>query len=234
MAGRTTDARVPPRRQVEKLVRSIEERLRERYQSPRLGNPEDPLDDLVFILLSGRTRGVVHEGIYGELKYRFPDWSSALVAGVEGVARVIERAGLGRKKAEQIVRLLGELQSRFGRPTLAPLTDMSDAEAEALLTSLPGVGVKTARCVLMYTLDRRLFPVDAHALRILGYFGLVSPDVRQEYAQDPLQDVVPEELRYSLHVNLVAHGRETCLPARPRCADCCLRLVCPQSNAPLP
>lgn len=230
MGSRTTDARVPSPSSAEETLRTIEVRLRKQYKSPRLGNPKNPLDDLVFVLLSSRTQGIVHERLYRNLKRAFPTWSRALKAGSKALSPVIARGGLGRKKANQIHKILRTLNTQFGSPTLRSLSRKPDSQLEDFLTRLPGVGAKTARCVMMYAFGRKVFPVDAHVLRILGYFGLVNSEVRQEYAQDPLQKIVPPDIRYSLHVNLVAHGRGTCLPSRPRCEDCSLNDICPASS----
>jgi endonuclease III len=91
---------------------------------------------------------------------------------------------------------------------------------------LPGVGVKTARCVMLYSLDRKVFPVDTHSIRLFENLGIISSPLRFEYAQDPLQQLVPLDLRYSLHVNAVAHGRETCVPRAPKCDVCPIADLC--------
>jgi endonuclease III len=224
----TTDASVPSGREVSSLLLKIDRRLSRQYKSPRLGNPKGPLDDLVFILLSARTRGVVHERIYGQLKAAYPTWSGALKAGEGRLSKVLKDAGLSKKKGAQIFRILKTLNERFGEPSLDHLQDLSNDEVEKFLCNLPGVGKKTARCVMLCTLDRAVFPVDVHVLRILSYFGLVNPRVRLEYAQDPLQKIVPPRIRYSLHVNLVAHGRDLCRPRAHNCVECPLRDLCPQ------
>ena len=84
---------------------------------------------------------------------------------------------------------------------------MTDAPLEAYLAALPGVGLKTARCVMMYSLDRAVFPVDTHCMRLFEHLGIIEGRMRFEYAQDPLQDMVPPRIRRSLHVNAVALGR---------------------------
>lgn len=230
----STDARTPAKEAVEPTIRMIERRLRRLHGTPRLGNPRNPLDDLVFILLSGRTRGRVHERVFRKLKDRFRTWAAALRAGPAALFRVVKDAGLGRKRATRIWAMLGELRRRFGKPTLSPVCRMNDRAAEELLTALPGVGLKTARCVMLYTMDRLVFPVDAHTIRILGYFGLVNPMVRQEYAQDPVQALVRPKLRLSLHVNLVAHGRIICKPQCQACDLCPLNDLCPASTCRFP
>jgi len=103
---------------------------------------------------------------------------------------------------------------------------MTTEALEAYLTDLPGVGLKTARCVMMYALDRSVFPVDTHCMRLFVNLGLLERRMRFEYAQDLLQDRVPEEIRRTLHVNTVAHGRETCVPRSEQCHRCVIADLC--------
>lgn len=103
---------------------------------------------------------------------------------------------------------------------------MNTDALEAYLAGLPGVGLKTARCVMMYALDRAVFPVDTHCMRLFVNLGLMEGRMRFEYAQDLLQDAVPAEIRKPLHVNAVAHGRETCIPRFERCDRCVIADLC--------
>lgn len=119
------------------------------------------------------------------------------------------------------------LQSRFGRVTLAPLRIMSDTEAEAMLLQLPGVGKKVARCVLLYSLHRDVFPVDTHCFRVLKRLGLVPQHLAYRQAHDALQSAVPKPARRSLHVNLIRHGRAVCTAHHPQCPACPLLQCCP-------
>lgn len=208
----------------------IDSRLKVRYGVSRLGNPSDPLDDLIFIILSSRTRGIVYQEIFGLIKRKYSSWDRILKIGPDDLEKHLRRGGLSRKKAGQIYQILSILKERCGEVSLDVLNEMSDGEAEKFLINLPGIGLKTARCVLMYALGRQVFPVDAHIIRILSYFGLINSNIRPEYAQDALQNIVPKGLRYSLHVNLVTHGRETCIPGHPLCGRCVLRDICPMAQ----
>jgi endonuclease-3 len=113
---------------------------------------------------------------------------------------------------------------------LSALRRMTTADAEAYLCSLPGVGVKSARCVLMYSLGREVFPVDIHSLRIMHRLGWVDwQGQRAESVADAAQRGVPPGLRKALHALLVQHGRLVC-KSRPRCASCILRAMCPSGQ----
>jgi endonuclease-3 len=109
--------------------------------------------------------------------------------------------------------------------------DASDAEIAAYLVSLPGVGPKTAACVLAFSLQRPVIPVDTHVHRVAGRLGWIPPGTDANKAHLILADVVPPRLRVSMHVGLIRLGREVCKPARPRCEDCPLNDLCP--TAPL-
>src|SRR5689334_25040180 len=103
---------------------------------------------------------------------------------------------------------------------------MDSETLESYLAGVPGVGLKTARCVMMYALDRAVFPVDTHCMRLFVNLGLIEGRMRFEYAQDLLQDAVPAEIRRTLHVNTVAHGREVCVPRSEKCERCVLVDLC--------
>ena len=142
---------------------------------------------------------------------------------------ILQPLGLARLKAGQIVQIVGRLRRDFGRATLAPLTRMSDAEAEEYLVSLPGVGRKIAKCVLLYSLARQVLPVDVHVHRVAGRLGF-RVKRRPDTSQQLLEDAVQPKWRYGFHVNAVAHGRTVCRPNNPRCSLCCLSVWCEYSS----
>ena len=133
---------------------------------------------------------------------------------------------MARVKARRLRGIAESLRYRFGRVTLAPLRHMNDAEAEQVLRTLPGVGPKVARCVLLYSLDRNVFPVDSHCRRVLTRVGLVPPGVAIKASHDFIQPLVPTKMRRSLHINLIHHGRTVCVPTRPDCDRCLLADLC--------
>jgi endonuclease-3 len=146
------------------------------------------------------------------------------------IAVAIARGGLAQQKAKAIRLILSRLVSDFGRPTLSPLKAMSDPECEAYLKSLPGVGTKTARCVMMYSLRRQVFPVDSNCWRIarrLAWVQATRPDGSCSSSDmDRVENGIDPSIRYELHVNLVSHGRAICLPVSPQCNNCCIRRLC--------
>jgi endonuclease III len=216
-------------------VREVVWTLVETYGRPTLGNKRNPLDELLFIVLSSKTPPDRYQLTFRALKARYPKFERLATAKVKVVARTIVVGGLSEKKARQIVSIARHLKQTFGRVTLSPLAKMNDEEAEAFLDNLPGVGKKVARCILMYSLNRRVFPVDAHCFRISQRLGWVASEVNlTDLVADELQAGIRPELRRDMHVGMILLGREYCTPREPRCEFCPLLVWCPTGNSRVP
>ncbi len=208
-------------------VLRAEFRLKSVSRATRLGNPSSPLDDLIYIILSGQTDEAKYKASFRALKTAFRRWEDVADARVSSLERVIAASGLGKQKAKYIKRIIHKLNADFGRPTLAPLRRMTTAEAESYLVSLPGVGPKTAKCVLLYTMHRDVFPADVNCMRIMERLGWIQwRGRRAELLARVAEGVVPPPLRRSLHISLVQLGRQVCTPSKPRCHSCCLADLC--------
>jgi DNA (cytosine-5)-methyltransferase 1 len=224
---------------VEETLDRIDELLEARFGSASLGNKTDPLDELVFILLSIQTQASGFTRSYDDLRRNFPSWRSVLNAAEDEVLRILKPSGLGRQKTHKIQTLLrlaldgaknaaalrGANPDSVKEPSLSFLSDLADEQVERYLLSLPGVGPKTARCVMMYSLGRNVFPVDVNVYRVITRLGIL-PSLSRKRAHDPFQNAVPARFRYRLHVNLVHFGRETCKPKRGNCQECVLISFC--------
>lgn len=195
-------------------------------------NLKDALDELLFIICSTKTEEASYRVSFQSLKDAFPTHHDLAEAPVESIARAIARGGLSNLKARSIRNLLDSIVIRFGSPTLEPLRRMSDKDAEDFLLSLPGIGKKIARCVLMYSLGRQVFPVDTHCWRISRRLGWVRPTQKDKHCaprdMDRLESKIPAELRYSLHVNFVSLGRDICVAVSPKCEICPIAAYCPR------
>ncbi len=217
----TTMARVP--------ATTVERRLRTAYGRPWHGNKRDPLGETIYIILSAQTREAEYQRAFATLWQRYRSWEAVRRASRTDVADLIRFAGLADRKAGQIQDLLERVRSDRGTTSLRFLRDLEDDAALAYLEGLPGIGSKSARCILMYALGRDVLPVDAHVWRISQRLGWIGggrhPDQRRS---GELEATVPPRLRCSLHVTMVAHGRAVCR-ARPSCGICCLRDVCPSA-----
>jgi len=201
-------------------VRAIAGVLGRRYDDKALENKRNPFDELLYIVLSSKTPPGRYRETYGALRKRFPRAEALAGATPRVVAKTVEQGGLARRRGRQIVAIARQLEERFGRVTLAPVRTMDDREAEALLTGLPGVGIKIARCVLLFALGRKVFPVDAHCFRVAKRLGWTSAATLTRSAAEELQQGIPKGLRRSLHVSFVQLGREFCTPSAPRCREC--------------
>lgn len=212
------------------VVERVAAALSRRYGDYAHGNKSNPLDELLYILLSVQTQEEKYKCAFVAFKNEFPTFASALNAPLSKVERVIRSAGLAKQRARAIKRILYIISQEFGKPTLAPLRQLKDPEVEAFLVRLPRVGVKVARCVMMYSLGREVFPVDTHVWRITRRLGWIRPSNKEGSCRsrdmDRLQERIPPSLRFSLHVNMVSLGREICRPRSPRCAECAIRKYC--------
>ncbi|MEX0750591.1 MAG: endonuclease III [Dehalococcoidia bacterium] len=220
--------------QASETFRIIADRLAEEYGSPGhdslpLGNQSDPVDELVYIILTVMTESGA-EDTFAHLRALFPRWESVTAETEVILAEVLRPIGLYHQRARRLVSMFDVIREREGSIDLRRLKALPDDEIEAYLSSLPGVGKKVARCVMLYSFRRNVFPVDTHVLRVLKRLGFASGDLRLTASQDALQKQVPEILRFTLHVNLVVHGRTVCRARKPRCADCVLSSRCPSAS----
>lgn len=211
-------------------IDAVAQALTERYSDFDHHNLSDPLDELLFIICSQKTTQSGYRETYSALRTAFPTNELLSAASRPAIASVITRGGLSQRKSKAIRALLDEIIDQFGAPSLDRLQEMDDNEAEQFLISLPGVGRKIARCVMLYSLKRQVFPVDTHCWRVsrrLGWVRRTRFDGRcSPRDMDRLQNKIPDELRFSLHVNMVSLGREFCRPRNPRCPVCPIADFC--------
>jgi endonuclease III len=211
------------RRPARRRVRAIRDRLRDLYGRRRNRPHRAPLEELVRTILSQNTSDVNRDVAWARLRERFPTWEQVRDAPTEEVVDALRPGGLAETKAPRIQEILRTL---YGELDLGWLGEASREEALSFLTGLPGVGRKTAACVLLFSFDRPEIPVDTHVYRVGGRLGLFPADASLGRAHDELRAITDPEDAYELHINLIAHGRTVCRP-RPRCPDCALRRMCP-------
>jgi endonuclease-3 len=212
-------------------IRAVHRRLRA-SQGAFVPKPVLPvIDEIVATVLSQHTSDVNSERAFAQLKERFPRWEQVAGADPRQVAGVIRCGGIADRKARRIQEILAAIQEREGRLDLGRLHDLGDAAAEAYLRSLPGVGPKTAACVLTFAMGRAAFPVDTHVHRVATRLGWLPPNATADKAHQLLAPRVPPDIRYDLHVALISHGRTVCRAQRPRCDACVLHDLCPYGAA---
>ena len=207
-------------------VAAVQQRLRASQGTFAPKPPLPVIDELVATVLSQHTSDVNSDRAFTKLKARFPRWEQVADAPVTQVADAIRSGGIANQKARRIQQILATIEAREGSLDLSRLDHMDDAAAERYLLGLPGVGLKTAACVLLFAMGRPAFPVDTHVHRIVRRLGWVPATASADKAHQVLAPIVPPGIRYDLHVAMIAHGRTVCRAARPLCGDCVLRDLC--------
>lgn len=202
--------------------------LDDAYGRPDLGNFADPVDELVYILLSTMTTEANYQRAFAALRARFPTWDRVLDAPYEEVRETIRGAGLAPTKARLIQELLARLIRDWDTFDLSFMRTWPTVEIRRYLVSLPGIGYKAATCVAAYSFGCDLCPVDTHTYRAAVRLGLVSADVPElgRRAHTVVEQALPTGERLAFHINAIAHGRQRCLLERPRCDSCPVTAYC--------
>ena len=209
-------------------VRAIRDRLREMYGRPVNDPHGHPIAELVKTVLSQHTNDRNRDRAFAALRERFPTWEEVRDAPVER-----GRGGDPPRRAGEAEGAADPGDPRAARRPSRPRLDRDRRRARSRwssCSSLPGVGRKTAACVLIFTWGIPEIPVDVHIHRVGGRLGLFPEDASFERAHDEMLAVVDPEDAYELHMNLIRHGREVCRP-KPRCDECGLRRMCPWYRA---
>ena len=212
------------------IIKKVALELKKEYKDFAHHNKKNPLDELFFILCSVKRSESVYLRAFKSLKRNFPRYELLATASTDKISMVVSWGGLQNQKATAAKEIINRVIKNFGRPTLAPLKKMTDEECESFLTGLPGVGKKVARCVMLYSFNRQVFPVDAHCWRITSRLGWNGSDryisSGTNNAVDHLQNLILPALRFSLHVNMVSHGRKICTARKPKCSECVISDLC--------
>lgn len=194
---------------------------------PRRQQPSgDPLDGLIGTILSQHTSDANSQRAHERLRQRFPTWPAVLAAPDDELADAIRVGGLAGLKARRIKEVLARIVAERGGFDLDFLAGLPLAEARAWLQALPGVGPKTAACVLLFDLGRPALPVDTHVHRVARRLGLIGPRMSAAAAHEVLEPRLPPDQRYAFHVNMIAHGRRVCRAPVPKCGLCPLTALC--------
>ena len=210
-------------------IEEVIELLEQEYGAREWQPDREPIDVLIGTILSQNTSDVNSGRAFDSLKVSFDSWEAVASAPAEHIARVIKSGGLFRIKAIRIKQILEQIEKEQGHISLDFLDSMNMAEAKDYLMHLPGVGHKTASCVLLFSLGKPSLPVDTHVFRVAKRLGLIDSRVSIDKAHSLLQEQIPPSKVYQFHIHLIEHGRQICHARRPRCNKCILRAACHSS-----
>lgn len=213
------------------LTRWVHRRLLDHYGRPAWPASYAPLEELVGTILSQHTSDINSERAFASLKRHFSSWEDVRDAPIGELTDVIRMGGLAVVKASRIQDVLLKLTDSDGRVRLPDLRRLSRAEAVNLLVQLPGVGRKTAACVLLFGSHIPAIPVDTHVHRVALRLGLVPHGTSPDKTTDILERELDPRQYYAFHVNLIRLGREICRAPRPRCEICPLQQRCAYTSA---
>jgi endonuclease-3 len=231
-------------------VRRIRDRLREVYGIPLMAPHGDPIAELVLTVLSQSTNDRNRDVAYLRLREWLPTWEAVMRAPVGEVEEAIRPGGISKVKSARIKAILAAIAERPGggedrasaaEPSSAVgrhraaasvlsldwLPEVPIEQARDYLTALPGVGRKTAACVLLFAYGLHDVPVDTHVSRVGMRLELLQPGAPFEQLHDQMLALTPPGEELELHVNLLRHGRRTCHARRPACEECALARMCP-------
>jgi endonuclease-3 len=206
----------------------VRDRLQDVYGVPCAPPHEDPLAELVLTVLSQSTNDRNRDVAFLRLRERFPSWEAVRAAPVEEVEEAIRPGGISKVKSVRIQAILDAIAAgNDGSLDLSWMRDAPVDEGREFLTALPGVGRKTAACVLLFAYGLRDVPVDTHVSRVGTRLHLLRPGAPFEELHDEMLALTPPGAELEFHVNLLRHGRRTCHAQRPACGACHLRRMCP-------
>ncbi len=215
------------RRRARGRLDRVYRRLADHYGRPRWTRSGTALDCLILTVLSQNTNDRNSLAGFRKLKEQFDDWADIEKAPWRSVASAIRVSGLGNIKSRRIKQILKRVREDQGDHSLEKLKRWEPERAIEYLRDFPGIGPKTAACVLMFSFGKPVFPVDTHILRVSKRLELIPPKTSAEEAHHMLQSVTPDDRVYPLHLLLIRHGREVCIARNPRCRECVLLPTCP-------
>lgn len=204
----------------------IAAKLTEHYGYPQWRQHLPPVDELVSTILSQSTTDTNRDRAFYALKEHYADWESVRDAPTDEVIDIIRPAGLANQKGPRIQEALQYITDQHGSITLDFLADMSVEDAKTWLTTIKGIGPKTAAIILLFAFNMPAFPVDTHVHRVSKRLGLIDKNTSADRAHDILATIVPTEEYYSAHLNFIRHGRELCRARQPLCEQCPLTSEC--------
>lgn len=212
------------------FVHDIIQRLKFQYGNPPWQLRPDAIAVLLQTILSQNTSDANSDRAFISLQTHFKNWDAVARASLPRIAAAIKQGGLAEVKAGYIKDALEEIKKRHGKLDLQFLKNMPLAQARDWLLQLPGVGLKTANCVLLFSLGMPALPVDTHVYRVSGRLGLIQDNLSVEVAHRKLGNIIPAREVFRFHILLIEHGRNICRARNPLCRECILASICKSSD----
>ena len=211
---------------MKKKINKINKLLIQFFGIPiRNKNNPDPVDMLIGTILSQNTNDKNSYRAYQNLRQKYKTWDEVAKLTPSSIERIIRVAGLGKQKSNAINNVLKGLKKKNGEINLNFLNKQDDKSVIDELTKFDGVGIKTASCVLLFSMNRNVCPVDTHVHRTLNRIGLVSTKTPDKTFKE-IVGQIPAGTAHSFHTNLIRLGREICKPTKPKCTICPLEKYC--------
>lgn len=207
----------------------IMDRLAALYGEPVHTPHGDAVAELVLTVLSQNTADTNSGRAFIQMMRTYPSWEAIAAAPTAELIATIQNGGLAPQKAPRIQAILRAVGERSPGWDLQFLREMPFEEAREWLRALPGVGPKTAACVLLFALGLPAMPVDTHVERVSKRLGLIPGKTTADQAHGLLEAIVPSRDYYRFHMLLIKHGRRTCIARKPVCERCPLAAECPES-----
>ena len=189
---------------------------------------KDPMSMLVDIILSHRTRDEQTAAAWDNLLKRFGSWEAVRDAPTNEVQDTIANVNFPEVKAPRLQTIMRQITEERGNLNLDFLCELPVEESAAWLNRFEGVGPKTTACVLLFSCQKPLLPVDVHVHRVSIRLGLIGPKVSADNAHNLLQALLQQDARsiYNFHKALLRHGQRVCVYEHPRCNKCVLTDLC--------
>lgn len=211
---------------MKRKIKAVNKKLIERFGIPvRNKKNPDPVDMLIATILSQNTNDKNSYRAFKSLKEKYNSWEETAEQPRIKIEKLVKIAGLGKQKSTAIKNFLSSIKKEKGKVSLNYLKDFSNDEILAELTRYDGVGIKTASCVLLFSLKRNICPVDTHVHRTLNRIGVVNTNTPDKTFL-AIIDNIPDGIAHSFHTNLIRLGREVCKPSKPNCSACPLLKIC--------
>jgi len=213
-------------------VDSVIKKLR-LYKLPDLGNYSNPLNELIYLLISQRTFEKSYRNVFKKLKNKYSTFEKLRNADVKSLEKILEPAGLAPQKAKAIKEILSQIYNDFGETSLKKINEFSTQKKIEYLARLPRVGIKTVYCILLFCFSLEVLPVDANILRVCRRLGWLPSGINNSDAHKIMHTLIHPRNRYEFHVNCIAHAKQICLSNHPRCINCFLFEFCDYSKKSL-